>query len=101
MPGDVPALQKCHLKIEKNKKTKKRNLYDWETTGIVGSFAKCFLLCLFLTQVVFVFFFLYLYYKNKIFLTQLVKKVIINKEHNYLHDNNKHNWQGTRGESLS
>ena len=45
-------------------------------------------------------FFLYFYYKNKIFLTQLVKKLIINKEHNHLHDNNKHNWKGTKGDSL-
>ena len=35
--------------------------------------------------------FLYFYYKNKIFLTQLVKKLIINKEHNHLNDNNRHN----------
>ena len=60
-------------------------------------FCKMFLLCLILTQVVFFlfllfFFFLYFYYKKKMFLTKMVKK---------LHDNNKHNWKGTRGESLS
>ena len=46
-------------------------------------------------------FILYFYYKNKILSTQLVKKLIIYKEHNHLHDNDKHNWKGTRGESLS